>query len=706
MADFRPFKLRDKDTGEIFEVYATDQDQATRIGQMTPDNIAAHNKMAQAGYADPGRLGASTTGIGEMMPFSDELNSAGAAVGAEIGQALGLPGSTDKTFSERYNENQEYAQHGRDLAEELHPTSKFVGNIAGGAGALASRGYQAAAPLMEIGKSALIGGAYDSTLGLSEGDSASDRLWNSLYGGAGGAAFGAVGQGLAEGVAKLSRDVIRPVWRGIRHPEAQAETIRREALADDRTYGASARVEETGLDDDTYEWARRNNYPVRQLDRGGSATDEIVNQSFNSDARQARNIYSQAKDDMEGQYSRANAVVDRMLPNTTGDRARRDAIIRRGREAVAPLYREAFSHPRAQQVWDNDLENLMQNEDFRKEMVEAFKVGRTREILGDASAPVVGNERMIRRQRMNDGTTRWFWGDENVTPNLAYWDHVKKGLDGRISDLEDTFSPKNATKLRLLRDMRGFLVNKLDNLGTGYDRARSGAGRYLGAEDASQMGRDLFRGHARFDSQDVARRVASLTPEEREQAAYSFLEAYKKDLSLKARGDFKGQADLSLKGLRTKSQEEIAEIILGPERFNALKGHDMVERVIAMRRKGIDDNSKTARRELGADLMMGAAGAGAGNYMTGDPTSVLSYAPGVALAGLTRSGRRLANRRISPHVARSMMSPTSDPDAYADIIQEWSRKQRGGELSHFLSLVGRQTIPNFLRDGDGEDENE
>jgi hypothetical protein len=162
-----------------------------------------------------------------------------------------------------------------------------------------------------------------------------------------------------------------------------------------------------------------------------------------------------------------------------------------------PAYAKAYSEG-AGLTFDHDLEQISQapvvQDAIRKAMVsaknEAAKSGFTppkNPFQFDQSG------RLILRTNP-DGST--------MTPNLQFWDIVKRSLD-------KTGTPEARDWARILRE-------NLDTKVPSYADARAGAAKFFGAGDAIEAGQNFVGGSSRFGIPETRKALAKMSGQERQ----------------------------------------------------------------------------------------------------------------------------------------------------------------------------------------------
>lgn len=633
-----------------------------------------------------------------MLPWQDEIMAAAYATGAEVGDAVGI--NEPRPWSERYAEEKQNQQQMQDEARERWGVVDDVANAVGGAAALGpARGVggqilpRAAKPLLEgnlvgrVAKSTGIGAGVGSAYGSGEGEGFDERIDNAVEGAKWGGSFGAGGQVAGElGSALVSRAA--PLYRSIRNPQKQARATTTRALTDD-VLDAPTRSPERGLTEDEFEWAKRQGYNVGNIDKGSENVTSLSDAIYQRSPR-ARNRINDFIADRDDQMLPMFESVIGSMRSTPDDIARRQANLRAGRDRVRPLYESAFAHPGAMDTWHEGYQQLLGSDVMQEAIRRANKIGT------DEAALSGGNRfgSPFEFRKTSDGGERMFLRDESITPNLRYWDTVKKGLDETIEAERDAIkglSPRGKRAQEFKHRLVTYLDEATIDPRTGkssYQEARKAAQEYLGADSAAEAGRKMYRQSQSSATglDEMGLKARRWSPDEREEAAQSFLAALQDDLVAKARSTDgnAGHVDLSLKFLKNEKSRRVARALLGEGRLNRLEMHNMIMRTMQHRNKSMTGNSRTWRRALGEEALSPLGGAAAGGILgEGDPTS-MTY--GTFLGLLARHGPKWVDNRmktrIAPHIADELIG--DDPHTYSTVINQLASDE---QLQQYLKLM-------------------
>jgi hypothetical protein len=230
-----------------------------------------------------------------------------------------------------------------------------------------------------------------------------------------------------------------------------------------------------------------------------------------------------------------------------------------------------------------------------------------------------------------DPTTNRFTIEPGVTPNLQFWDVVKKQLD-KMGTRESQFWA------RTLRDQLDFHVPQ-------YKDARGFAKQFFDEEDALTAGRKLA-GKKQIVTDELKKQLRQLEPEELE----LFREGYAYDLAERVVKNLSETRNITKAIYNTPGEKERILAIFGPQGAAKLEARMTLEAVLDGARQALG-NSTTARQLIEAGLAGGAAGAVYG----GDLQSVLGGAAAGAAARRAAAAEAMQGvRTIAGYVDRGV----------------------------------------------------
>lgn len=496
---------------------------------------------------------------------------------------------------------------------EENPVTAVAGNVAGALGSAALLPGSAATLPARIGLNALTGAGAGALSGAGEGETPQERATGALKGGAIGGAVGGVAPAVIAGAGKVLGPVaskVADVVRSIRDPEAEA--ARRAALAIQRDMTVAPVDRLTGA-----EIAQTPS--AMTMDLGGETTRALARSAANQ-SPEGRAVLNQAIGDrFEGQTGRINQWFNENFHYPNAD-AQAAALKATAKTVNKPNYAKAYNEG-SNLPWDETFEQISQAPEvqsaIRKAMVnaksEAAKMGFT-----PPKNPFYFNA----EGRLKLKTE----GDQTMTPNLKFWDIVKRNLDRG-----DASSQQWA---RILR-------NVLDEHVPSYQTARQGAARFFGAENALEAGQNyVSRNMSAYEARTA---LAKMSEQERQLFQDGFVSKYMGMLN-----EVNDRRSILNKIAESPAAREKLNIALGPERAAQLDTKLRVENIMDFARKAVGGNSTTVRQlaELG---LAGSAGYG----LSGGRINPFD-SPGAVITSLLSMGAAKGHIAINANVSRKI----------------------------------------------------
>jgi len=435
---------------------------------------------------------------GMTFGFGDEFN---AGVRSLVQGIPGMRGS-DRTFSERYNENVAMERARNRAFQQDNPVTATAAELAGGiigpglALAPAQAGAGLMARLLRSGGSrgVVAGGTAGGLAGFGEGEGG---LGNRAENAASGAGLGAaLGGTLGAGVSlagKVGGRVLDGI--GLRNPE----------IAGDRQM---LRALERGGRDALDVQAPLMRPDAVMADVGGKPMQNLAAVAANtpSEAMEVAERFVNSR-----RYARPDRVagdVDRYLGGGGGT-AVADEIgsLKATRSAnAAPLYEAAFSKPTGV---TEDLRVLLEDPVIKNALERGREVqSRDMRISGRRPGQDVGNDPAI--QFDENGVARLVG-----TPSTRTLDAVKRGLDQILEQYRDPTTLRmnlSDDRARSLDAMRRRLVDLMDQGNPDYAAARAAWAGPSQAMDAISLGRRALT----MDRDELAKAVERISPSDME----------------------------------------------------------------------------------------------------------------------------------------------------------------------------------------------
>lgn len=601
---------------------------------------------------DNGALAAGGRGVaqGVTFGFNDEMIGLGAVAGPGESLAQGfykyLKGDPEAVG--RYNAAVNAQRAKTKAAEEQHPVASTVGNVAGALAVPVGGAVRGATIGGRALNAARVGAVAGGLAGAGEGEGAVDTAAKAAGGTVLGGILGGLGAPILEGGARaIGAAVGKPLnyLRSAINPQGAAERAVGRASVEAQRVDPQAANRLTAAD-------LGPNNPGTVMDTLGAPGRDL--------ARSAANLSGEARDTLnatiqpryEGQGGRVTQWL-RQTFNYPDAHATEQAIDRVERTTNRAAYARAETSPAAQSLWDENLQRLatapvVQDAIRGAERTSANKAaaaGQTPQIRNPFRFDANGNMTMI----------------PGATPNLRFWDAVKKNLDDTISTAQRKGDNNAAADAIALKNQ---LTQHLDQAVPAYGAARRGASAFFNAENALEAGQNFVTG--RFDIPQTRQAIARMSPAERTLFQDGFVSRYIETLD-----KIPDRADVVRRIF--KSPDDRARIVLaiGHQRANELEALLRVENIMQQSNRAVTGNSTTTQQLAqmglagGGGAVAGAAGGAALGY---DPTTA-----GI-VGALTTAGKRGVDIRVARHVAEMLMS--NDPAMLRRATQMIANNQR------------------------------
>lgn len=626
--------LSPEEQAATVEEIASSLGGAAQPSQGYTDALAAGSEASQffapepVQQKSPDLMGATAATLGGLVNGIPVVGPAIQNVSdAIVGTGLQLAG---QGTMQDYRAN---AQQRRAELAAANPIADIAGQVGGsiaGVGAIGAipGGAQALGLTGNLGSR--VANGLISNAGLEAADAGArgrDVASAGLIGGALGGSIPLVGEGVGA-VARALGNSVGPVIQSAIDPVAEALRRTGSAVGRDRTVNPSMVM--SAADEAV---ARQAGVPLTNADRGGEVTRALA-RSVANQSPEARAVLTRTADDrFTSQAPRAVNFINRLTGGAADDIGYQQAIQDTARAVNKPRYEAAFNSPSARAVWNEPIQELMQSNTFRSAINAA-------ESRGTDKAAISGFQAVRNPFEFTpDGgvTLRTNPDGSRALPSLAFWDQVKRNLDGMIGTAQR--SGDNALTSDLTQ-IKGKLVSSLDQAVPEYQTARQGAASFFGAEDALDAGKKFANQPRSLPETQAA--FAKFTPAEKQ----AFQTGYASELidKIKAGGD---RRNIIQQTFGTPAAREQNALVFGAEKARELEAYVRVEALADMLRGSLG-NSTTARQlvELGI-------GGGAGFALSGDWTGALT---GAALAKGGRYVGEKVDARVMEEVARLLTS--------------------------------------------------
>ncbi len=546
----------------------------------------------------------------------------------------------------------------RKVRESQYPASSVSGEL--GANILplmALGGTTAGSQALGITGNTLRGRALNSAISsagisaadtMAKGGSKEAILGNAAISGAIGGSIPLIGAGISKGV-EAAGNKLSPILNAMK--DASKEGSRRVGVAVARDMQANP----TGLlgvvDDQV---ARANNIPLANIDRGGETTRALARSVANQSPEARATIAKLADDRFAGQGSRAVGLLQRLAGGNADDLAFREALETQARSANSAAYKQAYSDPNAERLYTKGMQKLMQSPSFRQAVNEVPKRSADRGAVAgfkEIANPFTKNSQgqYVLRQKANG---------ELVAPNLQFWDHAKRNLDGQIGIAQRAGDKTLASDLM---GLKGKLVTELDTAVPAFQSARQGASAFFGADNAIDAGKKFAT--APRSLPEATKAFKSFTNMEKQ----AFTRGYASELvdKIKATSD---RANVINQVFKSPASRESMQMVFGPEKFKQIEAYVRVEDIVD-RLRGSMGNSTTARQLMELGIGAGAGGA-IGGYNGGFEGALSGAALGAGAAAAKQGASAIvksANNKTMEHMAKLLTS--NDPKALEQAVR-------------------------------------
>jgi hypothetical protein len=298
------------------------------------------------------------------------------------------------------------------------------------------------------------------------------------------------------------------------------------------------------------------------------------------------------------------------------------------------LYRLARTEPSAAAVTTPRLEELARYDAIKPSLARVTKLAEDPQfgIQPPIAAPSFGGPPMA------------------ATPgNLNFWDHVKRDIDAQINTLK-----RSGGDTHYLDTWRKELLHELDGQVKGYDAARANARVGFQAEDALEAGTKFAAKPNSFQTADIKKTLAGMSPEEREM----FVKGVGDTLLTKAQA----APQTFVKYLSQPENAERLRAALGDAKYSQLHGHARNTELLsnASTIMATPPPKSWLSGHAGLTAAIGASVMELIPYTAGLPAGAAAkILAGVAFDQATKSIKYAAERRIAPEVVR--LAQSSDP---------------------------------------------
>lgn len=629
-----------------------------RIGKYMP-------QMRQA--AAEGKLpGPSTL---DYLPIISPVGQrAGAAFTALLGSGEG------QDFGERYASQLAKAEAQKRASREAHPVYGTVANVAGEIGGMAvlpglGLAGRFVAPASKLAGRIAEGGLYGAASGITEtlpGESpeqAAKRI----------AADIAMGTTAAAVLPPIIRGASGMIGRGV---DVVSNLFGRDTSAYKTIAKSSAKYSHApGLTLDEYEAARARGEPVSVMDiKGAKEEVQKAGGTLGADHPEVQNLQAFLQDRLSERTNDMRRAMDDHFGHSIDAAELTRKADEAARAANKPAYDAAFSHPDARDMWTPELKNIINTgpgERALKFALEQSKLAEARAQM-DPNAPRVSS--------LNNPFIRNAAGELDIatgqtTPNLQFWDWVKRGLNDEVNQLYRSGNKGEAANLsQTVTAFTGYLKDKVKP----YESALSGAQKFFAGNNAFEAGQNFLnladvsratraKRNVNTASAQIHKFEKDFSPEEQKLFNLGLASQIRENPEQASRAFAKGDA-ATLDSYRR---------VLGDDTFNAIDDNLKLFRI-----KAINDHLRPSEPGgwISRHPVFTAGGGGAlallGERVISDPSILLHPYPLIGLAGYAATGKVLSSARANEALNIIRMATSSDPEVHAKLVEAMARDAR------------------------------
>ena len=497
-----------------------------------PATATAPTTSANASGGQDGYGKAIQYGLAQSIPFSHDIGAAiqagetylpkwvSAGSGDDIGQT-----DPNASFSDRYSQQKKRIDATSSKLDSQFPvTSLLTPAIAGGAVLPLSGPVEGisgvignAAPFLRglpaaTAASGAVGAGLGAAYGAGNGSSLNERLDNAKSGAELGGVFGAAGPAVGKVAGNLWNGVASKF--GLSNPDSEAQAAIR-----------LARDPNAAMSPSDVQNAQAAGQPITAADvLGGPQVQRLADKAAVGSPQAQATIKNVVDPRFEEQGARTDAFMQNLFGSNLNPSDIIDGLTSQAKVANNANYKAAFSDPAAQSVWNPSLENIVQSPSVKKAIAGANATSQEETVLeraqAQASGMAVPNDPIVKNPFVTDPNGNLTLpkdpttGQPTVTPNLKFWDIVKRNLDSQYdSSLSNVGKPTNDS--RLINGLRSALVQHLDNAVPAYQQARAGAAGFFGENDAFTAGMKYLGNKNALQSSQADAALNTLTPAQR-----------------------------------------------------------------------------------------------------------------------------------------------------------------------------------------------
>ena len=465
--------------------------------------------------------------------------------------------------------------------------------------------------------------------------------------------------------------------------------------------------------------AIRNGTPVTVLDLAGPRTTEFLAKYAeynNANINQVMKLNKFLNDRLPEGNLRVQGTINQQYGRDVGNSlsapGMTESIERAGKIERDKMYDLLREHPGAQSVTVDELGDIRNNrvwreaEKFAKDAANHEEWGiqvprKTAEVPSTPGAILDEYGQPV----MKPGAAA------TETPgNLAYYDQIKRGLDGIIAKAEaandtNTLVQANAAKQKLVdildKKVPDIKSSSGELLVGGYGRTRDLASETFKAASAPEAGYRFFGAQNAYRRQDIEKVLRTYTPEQRE----LFSAGYAARLNEIA-GQQNGVKALAEKFLTDRNFQERSRIALGQEAYDTFRGKALSENLL---RNAEQINFLGAKPMNAASFAGGAGGAGATAMTAADfllhnfsaDTAGRAAVAAIGTAALG-AGFNLAERKMAAQLIP--LATKTDPKSMTEFVRLLDgspmARQVFNKMNTALNTAQQQAVKGYLAQPD------
>jgi hypothetical protein len=513
------------------------------------------------------------------------------------------------------------------LGQREHPIADVAGNVTGaiaGLAPLAVTGAGASA-LGITGRSLLTqtGKAVGSTAAIEAADTAvrggdaEDILTNAAIGGGIAAAIPGVGRGVR--ALREGRAARKGVNRG--------EQITREAMNTDKAVNPNL------LSADELRAARSEGLPVVNADAGGGATHGVLKSSSNL-SQEARAMAAAQFDERALQQAPRTIAFIRGIEPGENTLSMLDDLRQQAAKINAPAYEKAFAG-NFQSGSDKALADLLDSvppEALRNAMKVAKAEGRP-----------FGQQLVASIDDANDLVSF------SRAPSLREWHYIQRGLRGAADSAYRSGVGEVGSAYKALHRN---ILGAMDAANPAYAKARAGASKAFGEQDAFTAGKALASSNT--SSREVRKAMLSLSDPERKMLRIG----YATDLidTIAKRRDV---ADVIGSTFGNPAAREKFAAVFGKKAARKLEARIRVEAAMLRTQRAFGGNSTTVQQAVDAFKQSGDELFEPGYFMVGTTAGVIANVGRAVGRAAVKKGHRKLTERVQREAMEVLLS--NDP---------------------------------------------